>query len=53
MIVQRQRPRATGEGFYQGMFEGTGNDDWDFSGRADQAINGDTGKLGLWQGGGT
>jgi porin len=39
-------------GFYQGMFEGTGNDDWDFGGRADLMINGDTGKLGLWSGGG-
>jgi porin len=39
-------------GFYQGMFEGAGNDDWEFGGRADLMINADTGKLGLWQGGG-
>ena len=39
-------------GFYQDMFKGTGNDDGDLSGRVDLMINGDTGKLGLWQGGG-
>ena len=39
-------------GYYQGMFEGTGNDDWDFGGRADLMVSGDTGKLGLWNGGG-
>jgi len=39
-------------GFYQDMFKGAGNDDGDFSGRADLMINGDTGKLGLWHGGG-
>jgi porin len=39
-------------GFYQDMFKGTGNDDGGFGGRADLLINGDTGKLGFWQGGG-
>jgi porin len=39
-------------GFYQDMLEGTGNDKGDFGGRVDLMINGDTGKLGLWQGGG-
>jgi porin len=39
-------------GFYQDMFKGTGNDDGGFGGRADLLINGDTGKLGLWDGGG-
>ena len=39
-------------GFYQDLLEGAGNDDGDFSGRVDLMINGDTGKLGLWQGGG-
>lgn len=41
-----------GTGFYQGLIEGDGNDDWEFGGRADLMINADTGKLGLWQGGG-
>jgi hypothetical protein len=39
-------------GFYQDMLKGRGNDDGGFGGRADLLINGDTGKLGLWQGGG-
>ena len=39
-------------GFYQDLLQGAGNDDGGFSGRADLMINGDTGKLGLWQGGG-
>ena len=39
-------------GFYQDLLEGAGNDEGDFSGRVDLMINGDTGKLGLWQGGG-
>ena len=39
-------------GFYQHMFTGTGNDGGDLSGRVDLMINADTGKLGLWQGGG-
>jgi hypothetical protein len=37
-------------GFYQGMFEGTGNDDADFSDRVDLLSNGDICKLGLWEG---
>lgn len=39
-------------GFYQGMFEGTGEKDFDLGGRFDALIHFDTGKLGLWQGGG-
>jgi len=39
-------------GFYQDVLQGAGNDDGDFSGRVDLMINDDTGKLGLWQGGG-
>ena len=39
-------------GFYQGMFEGTGDEDFDLGGRVDALIHFDTGKLGLWQGGG-
>jgi len=39
-------------GFYQDMVKGTGKDDGDLSGRVDLMINGDTGKFGLWQGGG-
>ena len=39
-------------GFYQDMLKGAGNDDAGFGGRADLLINGDTDKLGLWQGGG-
>jgi hypothetical protein len=39
-------------GFYQELLEGAGNDDGDCSGRVDLMINGDAGKLGLWQGGG-
>jgi porin len=39
-------------GFYQDMLEGRDNEDGGFGGRADLLINGDTGKLGLWQGGG-
>lgn len=38
--------------FYQGMFSGTGDDDFDFGDRVDALINMDLGKLGLWQGGG-
>ncbi len=38
--------------FYQGLLSGDGNDDWDFGGRVDAFFNVDTGKLGLWQGGG-
>ena len=39
-------------GFYQGLFEGDGNDDWRFGGRVDLLLDFDTGKLGLWDGGG-
>ena len=39
-------------GYYQGMFSGTGNDDFDTGGRADALINFDAEKLGLWKGGG-
>lgn len=38
--------------FYQGMFAGDGNEDFEFGGRADALIHLDTGKLGLWDGGG-
>jgi porin len=38
--------------FYQGLFAGDGDDDFDFGGRVDLLINGSTEKLGLWQGGG-
>ena len=38
--------------FYQGMFSGTGRDDFDYGGRLDAFFNADTGKLGLWDGGG-
>jgi porin len=39
-------------GFYQDLLQGAGNDEGGFSGRADLMLDGDTGKLGLWQGGG-
>ncbi|MBN8509515.1 MAG: carbohydrate porin [Burkholderiales bacterium] len=39
-------------GFYQDLLKGAGNDDGGFSGRADLLLNADTGKLGLWPGGG-
>ncbi len=39
-------------GLYQGMLEGDGYDDWDFGSRGDLVINADTGRLGLWEGGG-
>jgi porin len=38
--------------FYQGLFSGDGNDDWEFGGRVDAFFNVDTEKLGLWKGGG-
>lgn len=38
--------------FYQGMFAGDGNEDFEFGGRADALFHIDTGKLGLWDGGG-
>jgi porin len=39
-------------GFYQDMLKGKGNDDGGFGSRVDLLINGETGKMGLWQGGG-
>ncbi len=41
-----------GTGFYQDLLQGAGNDEGGFTGRADLMLNADTGKLGLWQGGG-
>ena len=38
--------------YYQGMFSGEGNDDFEFGGRADALVDFDTEKLGLWNGGG-
>ena len=38
--------------YYQGMFSGDGNDDFEFGGRADILGSFDTAKLGLWDGGG-
>lgn len=38
--------------FYQGLLSGDGYDDWDLGGRVDAFFNIDTGKFGLWQGGG-
>jgi porin len=38
--------------FYQGLLSGDGNDDFEFSGRADVMTHLDFGKLGLWDGGG-
>ncbi len=38
--------------FYQGMFSGTGRDDFEYGGRLDGFFNLDTDKLGLWEGGG-
>jgi porin len=38
--------------FYQGLAAGSGDNDFDYGGRLDALINLDTGKLGLWEGGG-
>lgn len=38
--------------YYQGMFSGDGNEDFEFGGRADALLRFDTAKLGLWDGGG-
>jgi porin len=38
--------------FYQGMISGSGNNDFKPVGRSDGFVNFDTGKLGLWSGGG-
>jgi porin len=37
--------------YYQGMFSGTGYDNFDFGSRADALVYFDTEKLGLWEGG--
>jgi porin len=39
-------------GFYQDLLQGAGNDEGGFTGCADLLLDGDTGKLGLWKGGG-
>ena len=39
-------------GYYQGMFSGDGNDDFEFGSRADALLNFDTTRTGLWDGGG-
>lgn len=39
-------------GFYQGLLKGAGDDEFETGGRADLLFNVDTGKLGLWPGGG-
>jgi len=39
-------------GITQGMLSGTGDEDFDFGGRADLLLGLDTGRLGLWKGGG-
>lgn len=38
--------------YYQGLFSGDGNDDFEFGSRADALVDVDTTKLGLWSGGG-
>ena len=38
--------------YYQGMFSGDGNDDFEFGGRVDALVRFDTKKMGLWDGGG-
>jgi porin len=38
--------------YYNGLFSGDGYDDWDFGGRVDAFLRLDSGKLGLWEGGG-
>lgn len=39
-------------GFWQGMFDGDGNKGGETGGRVDAMLNLDTGKMGLWKGGG-
>ena len=39
-------------GFAQNLFQGTGDQGWDFGGRADLLLDADSGQMGLWQGGG-
>ena len=38
--------------YYQGMFLGDGNDDFEFGGRDDALVSFDTKKIGIWDGGG-
>ena len=38
--------------FYQGLASGTGDEDFDYGGKFDAFINLDSGKMGLWKGGG-
>lgn len=38
--------------FYQGLVSGTGEQDFDYGGKFDVFIDFDTGKIGLWEGGG-
>ena len=38
--------------FYQGLVSGTGDGDYDYGGKVDAFINLDSGKMGLWEGGG-
>lgn len=44
--------RLEATGFYQGMFSGSGKQDWGTAGRGDAWIDFDSTKLGLWGGGG-
>ena len=39
-------------GYYAGLLSGTGDEDFEWGGRADAFLKLDTGKLGLWNGGG-
>lgn len=38
--------------YYDGLLKGDGHEDWEFGGRIDALAALDTGKLGLWEGGG-
>lgn len=38
--------------YFDGLFSDGKNEDWEFGGRADALLHLDTGKLGLWEGGG-
>ena len=38
--------------FYQGLVSGTGKQDFNYGGKVDAFINFDSGKMGLWEGGG-
>lgn len=37
--------------FYQGLLEGSGNEDFEYAGRLDLLVDFDTARLGLWKGG--